>query len=148
MIPLQINIKNVSLHFPIETISPQSLNGLFLPVHSPITNIVSSSSDAAYISSHERLSFPPQADMNSLDSPGFSYFIVTQPTNKTNKKGWAFFFIEITTQPLDDLGDNTGLHLEKIALSYPYLDQSCLMFRGCLLCLKSQTAVSLQQAFF
>lgn len=87
----------------------------FLPIQSPITNIVSNSSDTVSICSLQRLSFPPQTDMNSPDGPGFNGFIVRKPTGTRQTKQDGLF-IEITTQPLDGSADNnTELHFEKIA---------------------------------
>lgn len=62
-----------------------------LPVQSPITNIVSSSSDKSSISSHRAVSFPLQTDMKSPDSTAGRqrHCLRANKQDRTNKKQCA-----------------------------------------------------------
>lgn len=118
-----------------------------LPVQSPITNIVSSSSDTGFISSHQTLSFPLQADMNSPDSTGISSMIVCQPTNKTRQIRKDRAFHTDHYQTLDGWDDNAiGRHFEKIVLvKHPHLDTSYYVFWDRLFYLLLSTLLSAER---
>ena len=139
---------------PLEKVSKYSIrhlcNIVSLPVQSPITNIVSSSSDTGSISSHQTLSFPLQADMNSPDSTGTgSPPLSDSQQTRQDKQERTEHFIQITSQTLDAWDDTAvGRHFEKIVLvKHPHLDRSYLGVLGLLVLLEAVICRGLGLAF-